>query len=44
MQALANHIAGARYVELADAAHLAPAEQRDVIADELHTSTQRSPL
>jgi 3-oxoadipate enol-lactonase len=44
MRTLAEHIAGARYVELADAAHLAPAEQPDVIAEELHTSTQRSPL
>lgn len=41
---LAERIPGARYLELAETAHLAPAEQPDLIAEELLNSTQRSPL
>lgn len=41
---LAERIPRCRYLELAETAHLAPAEQPDLIADELLTSTQRSPI
>ena len=41
---LAEHIPRCRYLELADAAHLAPAEQPALIADELLAITHRSPL
>ena len=44
LMALAECIPGARYVELGETAHLAPAEQPDLIADALLASTQRSPL
>ena len=39
---LAERIPGARYLELAETGHLAPAEHPDLIAKELLTNTQRS--
>lgn len=44
MSVLADRIPYARYVELADTGHLAPAEQPDLIAERLLECTQRSPL
>lgn len=44
MRDLAQHIPGARYVELPETAHLAPAEQPHLTATELLASMQRSPL
>ncbi|QVI27267.1 alpha/beta fold hydrolase [Mycolicibacterium neoaurum] len=43
LMVLAERIPGARYVELAETAHLAPAEQPGLIAGELLAWTQRSP-
>lgn len=44
MRAMAKRIPRARFIELAEAAHLAPAEQPDLIAKAIATTPQRSPL